>query len=35
MPHYLNATDQGVAAQVFKQLSRQRAVEELRNAAAH
>jgi uncharacterized protein (DUF2336 family) len=34
MPHNLDATDQGVAAQVFKQLSRQRAVEELRNAAA-
>ena len=35
MPHNLDTTDQNVAAQVFKQLSRQRAVEELRNAAAH
>jgi uncharacterized protein (DUF2336 family) len=33
MPHYLNGTDQGVAAQVFKQLSRQRALEELRGTA--
>jgi uncharacterized protein (DUF2336 family) len=33
MPHNLDSTDQNVAAQVFKQLSRQRAVEELRKAA--
>ena len=33
MPHHLNATDQGVAAQVFKQLSRQRALDELRDTA--
>jgi uncharacterized protein (DUF2336 family) len=33
MPHFLNTADQGVAAQVFKQLSRQRAMEELRNTA--
>ena len=33
MPHNLDSTDQNVAAQVFKQLSRPRAVEELRKAA--
>jgi len=31
MPHHLNTADQGVAAQVFKQLSRQRALDELRD----
>ena len=33
MPHHLSTADQGVAAQVFKQLSRQRALDELRDSA--
>ncbi len=33
MPHFLNTTDQNVVAQVFKQLSRQRALEELHSTA--
>jgi uncharacterized protein (DUF2336 family) len=32
-PHHLDSADQNVAAQVFKQLSRQRALEELRDTA--
>jgi len=32
-PHHLSTTDQGAAAQVFKQLSRQRALDELRDKA--